>query len=298
MKMNNKSGWIMAAIGLAVGLVIGSHSIHPPANSAETQSGKKTAEAKPAEADPRAHRAVDVNLWLQTSGEFRACCLQAYHLASSRLKEKLKGFKKETLPPGVVMDLDETVMDNSPFQTWLYENRKSFTDEQWQIWERDHPKDVLPVPGAIEFIRDAEKQGVMVIYISNRTEKYAKETIESLKHLDINTNDIEKRLLLMKDKISNKEPRREQARKMAQVLLWIGDNLRDFSESFKADVVKGNDIDARRAAIAKRKATVDKESKRFGDDWIIIPNPSYGEWQKLESSNPLDVLNRTKMKGL
>src|SRR5205085_1146217 len=63
-------------------------------------------------------RNLDASLWLQTAGEYRALCLQTYRTAGEHLLRKRAAQPKGDAPPAVIMDLDETVLDNSPFQTW------------------------------------------------------------------------------------------------------------------------------------------------------------------------------------
>ena len=95
----NGSGWVIGAVGLAIGLAVGYLAAPdaPPPNPQE--------------------RGLDANLWMQTSGEYRACCLQTYRFAAERLRDKLKRTTPEGKPLAVVMDLDETVLDDIPAWT-------------------------------------------------------------------------------------------------------------------------------------------------------------------------------------
>jgi acid phosphatase len=245
--------------------------------------------ARPPEVNPQDH-ALDANLWVQTSAEYRACCLQAYNLAARRLDDKLKGLAQDGLPPAVVLDLDETVLDNSPFQTYLYRQRLPYSDALWQeAWEKVESPGVRLVPGAGGFITHAEKKGVVIVYISNRLEKYRPATVAVLRSLGLNVRGINRRLLLQEG-TSDKSARRRQAERRYRVLLYLGDNLRDFSEVFLAPRADRDDPDALKKAVAERNGQVDRHSRRWGDDWIILPNPVYGEWQKLVGPDPLPVM--------
>jgi acid phosphatase len=279
--MTKQNGsWILAgAVGLALGLVIG-YAAAPdsrPPNPME--------------------RNLDASLWQQTSGEYRACCLQAYRQGQQRLREKLKDLPKEGegKPPAVVMDLDETVLDNSGYQTWLIRSGRLYTDESWKVWESEHFKDVELVPGAGEFIAAAEQAGVTVIYISNRFEENRAFTVKTLQNLRLDTKGIDRRLLLTTG-LSDKTARRKQAERDHRVLLLFGDNLRDFDETFKAAKVGADDLAGQTRASAERLKKVDEHRRRWGDDWIILPNPTYGEWPKLVGSQPVDNLRPTTMK--
>src|SRR4051812_44367130 len=103
-----RNPWPLAGAGLGLGLVLG--LLIAPGDSP---------------VNPQL-RALDANLWLHTSAEYRACCLQTYSLATRQLQKKLAETPKEGKPLGVVMDLDETVLDNSAFQTALYRQGKTY----------------------------------------------------------------------------------------------------------------------------------------------------------------------------
>jgi acid phosphatase len=107
-----------------------------------------------------------------------------------------------------------------------------------------------------------------------------------LAHTGLNTTGIADRLYL-KDGSSDKTGRRKVAEEQFRVLLHFGDNLRDFSEEFK--------VKPGQTTMASRAAQVDAAADKWGKNWIILPNPSYGEWERLLHSNPADDLRPTKM---
>jgi acid phosphatase len=239
-------------------------------------------------------RNLDASLWMQTSGEYRALCLQTYRLAAERLRRKVAALPKDGPAPAVILDLDETVLDNSPFQSWLYRNAVEYSDERWAVWEEKYDREVLLVPGARDFIQQAEADGVTVFYISNRSEKYRPSTVRCLQRQGLSTRDLDRRLLLAGDG-SDKTSRRRQVAARHRVLMLLGDNLRDFSEQFKAPRVDPDDVKAQNAAIADRLRQVDDRRARFGDDWIVLPNPAYGEWTRLLGRRPGENLRQTTM---
>lgn len=245
-------------------------------------------------ANPQEH-ALDANLYMQTAAEYHAACLQTYGWATERLRSKLVAFQSPGKRPAVVLDLDETVFDNSGFQSFLDRERRDYSDPLWETWERDFPEEVRPVPGAKAFIAAAEQMGVVVVYLSNRLVKYRDSTVAALKHLGLNTEGLEERLLL-KDQSSDKTTRRRLAEQRYQVLLYVGDNLRDFSEEFVAPRLAPQDEAAQRQAILDRYAQVRKAGYHWGTDWIILPNPVYGEWQRLLGPDPRQKLRPTQMK--
>lgn len=241
-------------------------------------------------------KTLDANLYMQTSAEYRAVCLQTYNWAGERLKQKLAVIQNpEEKPPVVVLDLDETVIDNAGFQSYLDSKALAYSDSIWETWEKDYPNEVRLIPGAKGFIEEAERQGVLVCYISNRLERHKASTIAVLKNLGFNTQNIENRLLLKSDS-SDKTVRRAQAANLGQVIMLVGDNLRDFSESFAAQRSDYTKAENRLAGINARYAAVDRAPYKWGAEWIILPNPVYGEWQRPLGPDPRQALRPSGMK--
>src|SRR5581483_1048691 len=240
-------------------------------------------------------RGLDANLYMQTSAEYAAVCLQTYNWALERLKQKLATTKHTELRPAVVMDLDETVLDNSGYQSFLYREKATSNAPNWEVWEKSYPQEVRLVPGAKAFVEAAEQQGVAVVYISNRTTKNQEGTIAALKHVGLNTDEIANRLLL-RELNPDKSPRRKLAEQRFNVLMYFGDNLRDFSEEFVAPGLNPNDDAGQQKAIAERLAKVQRANYRWGNDWIVLPNPAYGEWTRLLGSEPGKKFRPTEMK--
>ncbi len=269
--MLGRTGWIMSgAVGLAVGYTAG-QAVNPQ------------------------ERVLDANLYMQTSAEYRAVCIQTYNWAGERLTQKLANLDDSTKPPAVVMDLDETVIDNAAFQSYLDREKLPYSDAIWEKWESDYPHEVRLIAGAKSFIERAEALGVTVIYLSNRVDKHKEATIKALTHVGLNTEGIDHRLLLKTDS-SNKTARRAKAAENHRIIMLVGDNLRDFSEEFVtpardfADPVNGD------IAMKQRWEAVDRNAYKFGADYIVFPNPVYGEWQKLLGANPRGILRPTGMK--
>ena len=269
---------------MGLGVVIGSSGVLP---SFARPALKQRAEA----INPQEH-ALDANLYMQTSAEYRACCLQTYGWMTERLRTKLASARNDGFAPAVVMDLDETVLDNSGFQSFLDRERLDYSDALWDTWEKQYPDEVRLVPGAKAFVQSAEGMGVTVVYITNRLTRNKAATIEALKHNGLNTEGIEERLLL-KDTASDKTARRQAVEQKYRVLLLVGDNLRDFAEEFVAPKVQTGA--ERMKAMEDRASKVDKQRYRWGTDWFILPNPVYGEWQRLVSEHPHTQLRATTM---
>jgi len=235
------------------------------------------------------------NLFIATSAEYRACCLQIYNFAARRLEQILA--QGRPARPAVIFDLDETVLDNSAFQTALYAAGSEYQQHLWDEYEKNHPDQTRLVPGAKGFIDLCHRLGVSPVYISNRSEPFRASTVKALELLGINIENIDERLLLKAEGgSSDKASRREHAAVKFNVVMVFGDNLRDFSESFTAPKVDpASGVAGIRAAIEKRWQLTDEASCHWGYDWFVIPNPVYGEWDKLISRDPKQFLTPTTM---
>jgi 5'-nucleotidase (lipoprotein e(P4) family) len=245
----------------------------------------------PPAANPN-ERLLYANLFVQTAAEYEAICLQTYAWAAERLKAKLAALPKDGLPPAVVMDLDETVIDNGGFFTFIDREGMANSDAAWDRWEKEFPQDVLLVPGAKAFIEEAEGRGVAIVYISNRKPQGRNYAIATLKKFGLPLEAIDRRLML-RDETADKTGRRARAESMYRVVMWVGDNLRDFSDEFAGPREIATDAE-RLQAIAERKEKVRRSGSRWGDDWIVLPNPVYGEWPKLLGPNPRKFLRTTE----
>lgn len=238
------------------------------------------------------------NLYMQTSAEYRAVCEQIYWNATEKVRARLAEIPAtETKRPAVVMDLDETVLDNGGYQSYVDRERTIFQSKTWADWEANHASEVKLVPGAKAFIEYAERNGIAVVYLSNRSTTTGAGTIAALQANGLSITSITDRLLLQEPGTSsNKTERRNKAMAKYRVVMIFGDNLRDFSEDFVAPKLDANDTAGQQQAIANRKAKVDAARKHFGVDWFILPNPVYGEWEKPLGANPRSKLRETSLK--
>jgi 5'-nucleotidase (lipoprotein e(P4) family) len=201
-------------------------------------------------------------LWYQKSGEMKALYYQGYNYAKMSLTEKLSR-GRSTRSGAVVMDIDETLLDNSPVEAYQVINNMPFSDSLWKRWVKKCS--AVPCPGALEFTKFADSLKVEVFYITNRemSEEYTP-TLKNLRLLGFPFADSVH--LVLKTDSSSKETRRKTIAEKYDILMLIGDNLADFNVIFEK---RGNDfgLDA-----------VKNNAKKFGIDYIILPNPMYGPW--------------------
>ena len=211
----------------------------------------------------KAEHLVAATLWVQKSAEYDALCYQAYNIATDRLNELLKHHKKGK-KLAIVLDVDETVLNNTPFQGTLIKENQIFDQNLWTEWVRMEKG--VPLAGAKEFLTYADQKGVEIFYVSNRDEGAEEEaTFNNLKKVGI---PVKKENLLFKEGKSSKEPRRQQVAAKYELALLFGDNLIDFAEGFE-----GYEGD-------KRKVNVEARRTDWGKKFIVLPNPMYGDWLK------------------
>ena len=205
-------------------------------------------------------------LWTQSSGEERALAYQAFTLARMILDRDLRMNRRSRARRAVIVDVDETVLDNSRFQATLLQNRQGYDAQSWTQWV--NRAEATAIPGAVEFLRYAASRGVRVFYITNRklTEKAG--TAANLKKLGF--PDVSDQTLLVRTDASSssKEPRRQSVSAKYRIVLLMGDNLNDFAEVFE----KSRTVESRLAA-------VEQNQSRFGTRFIVLPNAMYGDWE-------------------
>lgn len=235
-----------------------------------------------AQSNPETAAAKDYTMavaWQQHSGEYRALSFQAYNFARLSLKERLRTAAKGKLNC-VVVDIDETVLDNSAFQGHEIKKGLSFDAKDWSAWTNLAVADT--VPGALSFLKYAASHKVETFYITNRSRADARATLYNLQHFGFPFAD--EAHLLVNITTSDKEPRRQKVMEKYNILLLCGDNLSDFSNVFYR-------------AGKNTRQEVDKSAKEFGTHFIVLPNPMYGDWEKLlYKGTPADETEKSKQR--
>lgn len=237
-----------------------------------------------AQQNPAASPAKDYTVavaWQQHSGEYRALSFQAYNFAKLSLNQRLQDIDTSTGKLNcVIVDIDETVLDNSPFQGAEIKKGVSYVAKDWTEWTSKSAADT--VPGALGFLKYAQTKQVETFYITNRDQADYKATLANLQRLGFPYADDAH--LVVKTTTSDKEPRRQKVLEKYNVLLLCGDNLSDFANVFYRE---GKNT----------KEEVDRLQHEFGTHFIVLPNPMYGDWEKLlyKGSN-LDEKERSRQR--
>ncbi len=209
---------------------------------------------------------VGAVLWQQASGEYRALAYQAFALAKVVLDRDLRINRRAKLRRAVVVDVDETILDNSAHEAWLIKNHRSYNAQDWTEW--CNRAEAGAVPGAVEFLRYANSRGVRVFYITNRKMIEKDGTARNLKQLGF-PEVTDETLLVRTDKdSSSKEPRRLAVGGKYHIVLLMGDDLNDFAELFEQG-----------KTVASRIEAVKRNRNQFGAHFIVLPNPMYGHWE-------------------
>lgn len=219
-----------------------------------------------APAEPAQNTYIEgATLWQQTSGERRALSYQAFALARMMLDRDLR-MKRNRKRRAVIVDLDETILDNSRFEGMLLKNRVNYNQKDWTEWiDR---VEATAAPGAVEFLRYAASRGVQVFYITNRNDIQKAGTAANLKKLGFPNVDDQTLLVQTDPKNSSKEPRRQSVGAQYRIVLLMGDDLNDFSDVFENS-----------KTVAGRMATADRYKEEFGKRFIMLPNAMYGNWE-------------------
>lgn len=205
------------------------------------------------------HPAMYATLFVQQATEYKALCYQAFNIATERLDARLQIPTDNLL--SIVVDIDETVLDNSPYQAQGILDHFDYP-ERWDEWI--HAAKADTVPGALSFLKYASEKGVAIFYISNRREKFREATIQNLKKYGF--PDAVNEHLLLRNEENDKEPRRQQVLQKYEIVLLMGDNLGDFHSAFDTS------DDSVRDSFAENNIS------NFGNKWIVLPNPVYGTW--------------------
>lgn len=264
--------------------------------------------------------------WQQTSAEYKALCLQTYRSAYYSMEDLVRAgafeydgtrlvarslvrnasgkLTWEQRPVAVVLDLDETVIDNSGYQAWLIQQNQKFSPESWSAWMRfqgQTPAAQRAVPGSAEFIKEIDDLGITAVYVTNRDESGRADTVKLLEAYGVPMEGIQERLMLQGDRkvdeetakklaaafgaapgsaqaqrllanASDKEVRRVELQTKYHVVGWFGDNLYDFP----VYVGSGNTTGAQ--MLDARDQSVVHNLRHWGSDWFVLPNPMYGSW--------------------
>jgi 5'-nucleotidase (lipoprotein e(P4) family) len=274
---------------------------HAPHSSSALAATAATPAAKTVPADDN----LNAVAWSQTALEHDLVYLETYRSAQSQLLTALKDKHWDALPsedrvasynglkPAVILDIDETVLDNSPYQARLIRNGGEYNEADWAKWCKEARARALP--GAVEFTQFAAKHGVAVIYISNRSQDLDQATLDNLRKVGLPVSGADAflglgTLLPGCDQVgTEKHCRRQLVGQHYRVLMQFGDQLGDF-----VSVLSNTD--------AGRSQVMAPYMNWIGSRWFVLPNPTYGSWEPALFNNewgtPRDQRRQQKIDAL
>jgi len=220
---------------------------------------------------------LQATLWVQNSVEFNALTTMAYQTAGFKLEEALadknwtasveqKSMDVSKLPPAIILDIDETVLDNSPFQARMISQNSEYNSKAWEKWVLEANADAIA--GAIAFTNKADKKGITVIYLSNREANTEEATRQNLNDLGFPISQKTDVVLLKGEKdnwTSSKIERRKMVADNYRILMLFGDDFNDF-------------LPAKNMTQENRDDLLEKHKANVGEKWFVLPNPIYGSW--------------------
>lgn len=258
-------------------------------NGKVTQAAPTPLESDPVRVPVIGREQVSATLWMQHAAEFRIAAEQTYRLATERLattiaapgsaaleQQELAAEALASLPTAIIVDLDETVLDNSFYQARRALAGGEYDEASWQAWMQEASAPALP--GAVEFLQAASRAGHKIFYVTNRECRPLEvlpedpcparsATLRNLLTLQLPNVSAPDALSLRYERpqwsSSDKTVRRRWIASTHRVVAIVGDDLRDF--------VDRPVYEARRAELANR----------FGLRWFLLPNPIYGSWERV-----------------
>jgi len=240
-----------------------------------------TAPTAATDAGPPANDVVNAVVWFQQSAEYRLVAGEIWRSALAPLDKAIKtpdwdalpAADRDTpargLPPAIIVDVDETVLDNSIYEARQIRDGNDFDKASSERWVNEQAAPA--VPGALEFLQAAAHRGVSVFYVSNRDVSQTEATLENLRKRGFPVNDASQ-LLFAGTVVSgceqvgaSKACRRRLIGRTHRVLMLFGDQLGDLVN------IGTNTPAGREQAIAPYLGWV-------GERWFVLPNPMYGSW--------------------
>ena len=227
-----------------------------------------------------AHDNLNATLWMQNSAEYDATVRGIYAAAKRSLDAALQDPSWNALPQGefqagferkpvaIIVDADETIIDNSAYQARSIIERRGYTVETWQEWVKAEA--AAAMPGAVDFAQFVDSRDVTIFYVTNRdAPEEVEATVANLRRLGFPVADDASNVMLRGDlraPESEKGTRRSYIDRNYRVVLMLGDNLGDFLDGISAD------MDTRQRLMAPYE-------KWWGERWFMFPNPAYGSWE-------------------
>jgi 5'-nucleotidase (lipoprotein e(P4) family) len=206
-------------------------------------------------------------LWFQHAVERKAIGREVFLEAENSIKQQIISQKLQPKEWGVIIDIDETLLDNSE---WNYQHSIYHSKQTWDQFAALAKSTVMP--GAAEFTHHIHQMGGYVNLVSNRNAELLKSTQYNLKSQHIYYDqlllDATKQGTSFVDKNSRfnaiKKGELPSELPPQKIIAWLGDNIQDFP-------------DLKQRNLAKNPNNIPYNS--FGKIYFVFPNPMYGSWE-------------------
>lgn len=230
--------------------------------------------------------------WVRTSAEYDAISLSVYRTAQDALVEKIANNSwsalpyqthAEDLPVAIILDVDETVVNNVEFQRSFI---PPFSDDKLDAWNRANR--AVPVSGVVEFAKRARQLGVTLFFLTNRPcialgddpcpQKTT--TVQDINEAGIAVSP--EYVMLSAERPAwgkEKKVRRDHVAENYRVIMLMGDDLGDFIPCTRKNPVHPC---TEGATIASREAATLKHQDYWGNGWYMLPNPMHGSWASVK----------------
>lgn len=217
--------------------------------------------------DGDADALLDAVVWCQTAAERDALCLQVYGGATRAVLATPPPAAGDK-PLAVIVDVDETALDNSPYMARLILDQQSFAADSWSKW--CHEAKAPPIPGAVAFATACHARGVTVFYVTNRDQDFEAATRQNLAAAGFPLDDADGvDVALLRGEVDGKASkvgRRARVAERFTVVALVGDDLNDFTDA--------------ETSVAARQAVILQHAADWGAKWFLLPNPMYGSWER------------------
>lgn len=212
---------------------------------------------------PQSPQAPNEIRWVLDSAEYQASVIQVYRLATARVEQAVA--KRPAGSWGVVLDADETVLNNSMYQLERAKQGLAFSADSWNAWVKR--REATPLPGAAAFLNRVRALGGKIAIVTNRLQSECEDTRAVFDTYKL----VFDAMLCRPDGTpSDKNPRFEAVANGSttasstalDIVAFVGDNILDFPKMAQA---------ARRVGAPA--------FTEFGVRFFLVPNPMYGSWQ-------------------
>ncbi len=222
-------------------------------------------------AQPRESKLPPGLLWVSRSVEYAAICQQTYRSAWQAVK---RAAAREHSDWAVVLDVDETVLNNAQYEIELAQKGEHYTPKSWAAWVRR--QQATPVPGVRAFLDSVRSLGPQahVVFITNRDAALETPTMANLRAFGLwRQGDV---LLARKERADTKVIRRREVETGTgrcaglgprHILALFGDQLADLM-----------DVNFVAAPDSMRRHYLHQPG--WARRYFMLPNPMYGAWQR------------------